>query len=246
VIANIIRKKGAGGWNLLLHYADQSSTDGRRAPFLRLEASGTIGPRNWELSFDPGKFLDDGYGDGPLRDLNPDGSLRASALIHSQGYGTQLPLIGAFETPFYGGQLRVNARIFSQAFNANEQDTFDLPPGLTQHDHVDDNKFQTEFGGRFVRPFGPRLNAEFVALRQDHHETTADDFQGPGGRDVFKLVQYFRNLDHFPHYSRVRKLFFSGEPPASTVVEVSAMLPSADILIEVEATAYLPTQPSPR
>ena len=58
--------------------------------------------------------------------------------------------------------------------------------------------------------------------------------------DVFKLVQYFKNLDHFPHYSRVRKLFFSGEPPASTVVEVSAMLPTADILIEVEATAYLP------
>jgi enamine deaminase RidA (YjgF/YER057c/UK114 family) len=58
--------------------------------------------------------------------------------------------------------------------------------------------------------------------------------------DVFKLVQYFRNLDHFPHYSRVRKLFFTGEPPASTVVEVSAMLPTADILIEVEATAYLP------
>jgi enamine deaminase RidA (YjgF/YER057c/UK114 family) len=58
--------------------------------------------------------------------------------------------------------------------------------------------------------------------------------------DVFKLVQYFRNLDHFPHYSRVRKLFFTGEPPVSTVVEVSAMLPTADILIEVEATAYLP------
>jgi enamine deaminase RidA (YjgF/YER057c/UK114 family) len=63
-----------------------------------------------------------------------------------------------------------------------------------------------------------------------------------GGRmsDVVKLVQYFKRLDHFPHYSRVRKLFFPAEPPASTVVEVSAMLPSADILIEVEATAYLP------
>jgi enamine deaminase RidA (YjgF/YER057c/UK114 family) len=66
--------------------------------------------------------------------------------------------------------------------------------------------------------------------------------EAAGGQmnDVFKLVQYFRNLDHFPHYSRVRKLFFTGEPPASTVVEVSAMLPTADILIEVEATAYLP------
>jgi enamine deaminase RidA (YjgF/YER057c/UK114 family) len=58
--------------------------------------------------------------------------------------------------------------------------------------------------------------------------------------DVIKLVQYFRNLDHFPYYSRVRKLFFTGDPPVSTIVEVSAMLPTAEILIEVEATAYLP------
>ncbi len=66
--------------------------------------------------------------------------------------------------------------------------------------------------------------------------------EAAGGQmsDVFKLVQYFKNLDHFPHYSRVRKLFFKGDLPASTVVEVSAMLPTADILIEVEATAYLP------
>lgn len=66
--------------------------------------------------------------------------------------------------------------------------------------------------------------------------------EAAGGQmeDVFKLVQYFRNLDHFPHYSRVRKRFFSGEPPVSTVVQVSEMLPTADILIEVEATAYLP------
>jgi enamine deaminase RidA (YjgF/YER057c/UK114 family) len=66
--------------------------------------------------------------------------------------------------------------------------------------------------------------------------------EAAGGQmsDVFKLVQYFRNLDHFPHYSRVRKLFFSAEPPVSTVVEVSEMLPSADILIEVEATAFVP------
>lgn len=66
--------------------------------------------------------------------------------------------------------------------------------------------------------------------------------EAAGGQmaDVFKLVQYFRNLDHFPHYSRVRKLFFTGEPPVSTVVEVSAMLPTADILVEVEATAWLP------
>ena len=68
--------------------------------------------------------------------------------------------------------------------------------------------------------------------------------EAAGGQmsDVFKLVQYFKNLDNFPYYSRVRKMFFGGQAPVSTVVEVSAMLPTADILIEVEATAYLPAR----
>jgi enamine deaminase RidA (YjgF/YER057c/UK114 family) len=84
---------------------------------------------------------------------------------------------------------------------------------------------------------GPILAQSWTVL--DRIRATVE---AAGGQmsDVFKLVQYFRNLDHFPHYSRVRKLFFSGEPPVSTVVEVSEMLPSADILIEVEATAFMP------
>lgn len=66
--------------------------------------------------------------------------------------------------------------------------------------------------------------------------------EAAGGQmsDVIKLVQYFKDLDHFPQYSRVRRHFFPGEPPASTVVEVSGMLPTPEILIEVEATAWLP------
>jgi len=84
---------------------------------------------------------------------------------------------------------------------------------------------------------GPILAQSWFVL--DRIRATVEAAGGQMG-DVFKLVQYFRNLDHFPHYSRVRKLFFTGEPPASTVVEVSAMLPTADILIEVEATAYVP------
>lgn len=84
---------------------------------------------------------------------------------------------------------------------------------------------------------GPILAQSWYVL--DRIRQTIEAAGGQMG-DVFKLVQYFKHLDHFPHYSRVRKLFFPGEPPASTVVEVSAMLPTADILIEVEATAWLP------
>jgi 2-iminobutanoate/2-iminopropanoate deaminase len=60
--------------------------------------------------------------------------------------------------------------------------------------------------------------------------------------DVFKLVQYFTDLRDYPLYNKVRRLFYPGEPPVSTVVEVSGMLPSRQVRIEVEATACIPLQ----
>ncbi|NWG73143.1 MAG: RidA family protein [Rubrivivax sp.] len=60
--------------------------------------------------------------------------------------------------------------------------------------------------------------------------------------DVFKLVQYFTDLRDYPLYARVRRLFYPGEPPVSTVVEVSGMLPSRQVRIEVEATAFIPLE----
>ena len=68
-----------------------------------------------------------------------------------------------------------------------------------------------------------------------------DIVEAEGGQmsDVFKLVQYFRDLRHYPAYNRVRSLFCPA-PVVSTVVEVSRMLPDDDVLIEVEATAFLP------
>ncbi|PLR33301.1 RidA family protein [Chimaeribacter californicus] len=84
---------------------------------------------------------------------------------------------------------------------------------------------------------GPVLAQSWYVL-----ESVRTTIESAGGQmsDVFKLVQYFRNLDHFPQYSRVRKLFFPDAAPVSTIVQVSEMLPSPDVLIEVEATAWLP------
>jgi 2-iminobutanoate/2-iminopropanoate deaminase len=62
--------------------------------------------------------------------------------------------------------------------------------------------------------------------------------QGAPMVDAFKLVQYFRDLRHYPAYNRVRQLFCPAGV-VSTVVEVSRMLPSDDVLIEVEATVLL-------
>lgn len=62
--------------------------------------------------------------------------------------------------------------------------------------------------------------------------------------DVARLVQYFRDLRHYPAYNRVRNLFFL-EPVVSTVVEVSRVLPNDMVVLEVEATVYAPQRNSP-
>ena len=86
---------------------------------------------------------------------------------------------------------------------------------------------------------GPILAQSWYVL--DRIRATVEDAGGEM-EDVFKLVQYFKDLRDFPLYSRVRKLFFPEEPPVSTIVEVSGMLPTEEIIVEVEATAYLPTK----
>lgn len=63
---------------------------------------------------------------------------------------------------------------------------------------------------------------------------------GGGMQDVAKLVQYFTDLRDYPLYNRVRRRFYPGEPPVSTVVEVSGMLPSRAVPIEVEVSAHIP------
>lgn len=87
---------------------------------------------------------------------------------------------------------------------------------------------------------GPILAQSWYVF--DRIRATMED-AGGSMADVFKLVQYFRNLGDFPRYNTVRRMFFPDTPPVSTVVEVSAMMPSEAIVIEVEATAYLPEKP---
>lgn len=88
---------------------------------------------------------------------------------------------------------------------------------------------------------GPIIAQSWYVL--DRIRATMEE-AGGSMAEVFKLVQYFRNLGDFPRYNTVRKMFFPGTPPVSTVVEVSAMLPSDEILIEVEATAFVREPPA--
>ena len=61
---------------------------------------------------------------------------------------------------------------------------------------------------------------------------------------TLRLVQYFCDLRHYPAYNRVRTLFFP-QGVVSTVVEISRLLPSDAVLVEVEATLWFGGQQRP-
>jgi enamine deaminase RidA (YjgF/YER057c/UK114 family) len=91
-------------------------------------------------------------------------------------------------------------------------------------------------GQMSVDIFEAPIVAQSWFVLQRIHAIAAE--HGAQMHQVFKLVQYFRDLRHYPAYNRVRHLFCPAGV-VSTVVEVSRMLPSDEVLIEVEATVAL-------
>jgi reactive intermediate/imine deaminase len=56
--------------------------------------------------------------------------------------------------------------------------------------------------------------------------------------DVVRVVVYIRNMNDFKAIHAVRAQYFTKDPPASTMVEVSRLV-NDDMLIEIEATAVV-------
>lgn len=56
--------------------------------------------------------------------------------------------------------------------------------------------------------------------------------------DIVRVDVYIRNMEHFPQIHAVRREYFTGAPPASTMVEVTKFT-TPDALIEMNAIAVL-------
>ncbi len=61
-------------------------------------------------------------------------------------------------------------------------------------------------------------------------------------KDVVKVTVYLRNIALYEEFNEVYREYFSEEPPARVVVEVSNLPKGVDL--EVEAIAYIPQERS--
>ena len=66
---------------------------------------------------------------------------------------------------------------------------------------------------------------------------------GAAMSDVVKVNTYLTDVSQRPALAEVRARYFTGDPPASTLVEVSR-LALEGLLVEIEVIAALPRQPA--
>jgi outer membrane receptor protein involved in Fe transport len=183
VIANVILKSGSG-WRGLLAESNYVTRDGRYfVNNFRAEASGTVGPRTWELAGRIGQGPDDSVSKGRSVLTHADGRASEQTLLDSKGLDTTASVTGAGETPLLGGRLRLNGRWADEKFKEPENDRIIAPTADLQAFGYVQKTTDTEVGGRFSRAFGTAWDLELVGLRTTRHRDT-DSSSSQDGEDT--------------------------------------------------------------
>ena len=107
VLANIVRKKGASASGYV-HVANSFNHDGRQAPQVQLQAQKRWDGHAIEASAIFVQFIDDGAGDGPTIRLDPNGNVIRRSHVEATAGGDQFVPSLAYETPLWGGKLRLS------------------------------------------------------------------------------------------------------------------------------------------
>jgi hypothetical protein len=186
IIANVVRKKGASATGLIGVANQNSLYDGRNAPTVRLEGALRNDGRSIEGSFVTGGFMDNGVGPGPHTQTDNTGAPVYNARVAAEAGGWQTSATAAYEQPFLGGKLRINALLFDQYYNDQEDDRASLPAtGGNDDFHDRPTTDKGELGLHFTRDFGGKLTLETLALQQAQRRTDGSIYNAPGDFETF-------------------------------------------------------------
>lgn len=188
VLVNVVRKTSGGVRGLIAASTKYVADDGRTGPAFRLEGSGGSNGRAWEAGLLMAQGFDDGAGDGPRVRLNAQGQPLILSDIESEGTViSQVILTGAYETPFAGGKLRLNTRLFFDEFNYDEKNFIRVPSVSQELDQWGQDTDEVEVGARDTRDFGASTSLETVLLQRNRHRYFGETFQAPGETVIFGL-----------------------------------------------------------
>ncbi|MGA0608206.1 TonB-dependent receptor plug domain-containing protein [Phenylobacterium sp. VNQ135] len=185
VLANVVRKQGAS-FRGLFAVANNHLWDGRNMHGMRLELSGGDGQRTWETTIRYGYGNDDGGQFGPYVRIAPNGSIVRRADYEAESDGVQQTITAGYSQPLLGGRITLNGRAFWDNWKSENTVRFSDPVDRVDNFTSPYDEFETEFGARYNRDFGPRTKLEAVLLRSDSDFHSLDLAQTPGRLDEFR------------------------------------------------------------
>ena len=183
VLANVVRKT-ANGVSGVASVADNVFVDGRLTPALRLEMTRKDSGRTFEAGLLANMFVDDGTGDGDRIRTDPSGDVLVRSRLDARAGGFQINLTSAYETPLWGGRLRINALAHMQNYKDNEDDHLITPVGLELLRFRQDVS-NGEFGLHFTKALTPKLDFEAFAIQRVRRQHVPSHFLTSSEEDLF-------------------------------------------------------------
>ena len=177
VIANVIRKSSAGVKGAFV-WTMWPIGDGRFFYGPRAEAQWRQGQRLIEVSFVVGKGPNDTAGDGDRIRVDANGNTLIRSNIDFDAQGSRRWLVGAYETPFAGGRLRLNGAYIGGDADSEYYDDIVFPLVTREYQYFSEDRAQSEMGLRWNRRAGPN-QLDVVAFQQWNKTDNYSRFDSP-------------------------------------------------------------------
>lgn len=187
ILANVIRKKGAGSNQLVATLgAKLQADDGRELPIVKLEWSRRDGGHSFEAALTTTAYVDDGSGNGPHTTRDGNGALTYASHLGTRAGVYETVLTSAYEGPLAGGKFRINGLVEMDDYLDHEADTASLDTGALTPAGGDDtykdasHQLKSELGLHYTRSFGAKWSLETLAIQQLSHSFEHSAFLSPG------------------------------------------------------------------
>lgn len=200
VVANVVRKKDAG-FSGAAAVGQYTTADGYTDPQARVEAAWRADGRRLDGSLFAQKGHDGSNGAGHRLIQGPDGHVLDSSTSRNAAPNWQYLATGALETPWLGGQARVNLTLEDQPYRLDASDDFTVAG--RQRERMRQDATDAELGLHYARDLAKGLSAEGFGLQHlnktgvDSIFVTAADNQhfslaSTGGESVGRGVLHWR------------------------------------------------------
>ena len=189
VVANVVRRKNAGN-SLTLSLSNAQFIDGRNMPSLTLEGTRSKDGRSLTGAVSVSKYVELAEGDGPQTSRDATGNVIGRETTGSKAGGVTAYGYGAFETPAWGGKLRLNTNITWTDYTETETDLGGTPSAIVSrlHEHLGGPlgaQLKGEAGGHFNRSFGDGWTSESAVLLQLNGRSYTSVLNAPGLAETF-------------------------------------------------------------